>query len=181
MKKGKRTFNLLDLLVRYFILVILGLFRLPLFYLVFTPLTLYPVYFLLGLFFNASLIGNSIIIQEIPIELVSSCIAGSAYYLLLILNLSTPKIKIKKRIFMLLAAFLAFLLVNILRIFFLSLLYINGSAFFDITHELFWYFMSVVLVVLIWFAEVKIFRIKTIPFYSDLKYFYHFSRLGKKK
>jgi exosortase/archaeosortase family protein len=176
-----KQYNLLSVLIRYLILIVTGVPGLWLFYYVFTPLTVYPVYLLLGLFFNAALIGNSIIIQEVPIEIVSSCVAGAAYYLLLILNLSTPQIKIKKRISMLLAAFLVFLLVNIFRIFFLSLLYLNGSAFFDITHEIFWYFMSVIFVVLIWFAEVKIFKIKPIPFYSDLNSLYRFSKGHRSK
>jgi exosortase/archaeosortase family protein len=181
MKRGKKTFTLLDILVRYFILILLGLFGLPLLYLIFTPLTLYPVYFLLSLFYNAVLSGTSIIIREIPIELVKSCIAGAAYYLLLILNLTTPRIKIKKRLSMILFAFLVFLIVNILRIFFLAVLYLKGFSYFDLTHEIFWYFMSVIFVVLIWFAEIMIFKVKSVPFYSDLKDFYSVSILNKKR
>ncbi len=80
---------------------------------------------------------------------------------------------------MLAFAFSAFLLVNLLRIFILSLMFINGSSFFDITHRLFWYFLSTVFVIVIWFTEVKLFKIKEIPFYTDLKYLYKKSHLSR--
>jgi len=180
MKKGAN--NLLGIALRYFILILAGFPSLWIFYFIFAPLTIYPVYFLLNLFFDSALIGgNSIIISGLPIEIIDACIAGSAYYLLLILNLATPEIKIKKRIYMISASFLVFLIVNILRIFFLSILYINKFALFDIVHHFFWYFMSIFFVVLIWFVEVKFFKIKKIPFYSDLVYVYHLSILKVKK
>jgi len=171
--------NILDLLIRYVLLIILGLPFLGVFYLLFTPLTIYPVYFLLNLFYSVSLFGNILVVKGVAIEIISACIAGSAYYLFFILNLSVSKIKISKRIKMLLIAFAFFLLVNILRIFFLSILYLSGSSWFDFTHELFWYLISIVFVVLIWFWEIRKFKIKEIPFYSDLKFIYNSSSLKK--
>jgi len=157
-----------DVLIRYIILFVIAIPDLWLFYLIFTPLTIYPVYFLLNLFFESTLIGNAIIISGcFPIEIVEACVAGSAYYFLMILNLSTPKIKFKKRITILGISFASLLLLNILRIFFLSLLFVSGSAWFDITHKIFWYLISTLFVVVIWFAEVKYFKIKEIPIYSD--------------
>ena len=164
-----------EIFARYIILVLVALPNLYLFYFVFTPLTLYPVYFLLGLFYNVSLDGVVISMGDFSIELLGACIAGSAYYLLLILNLSTPKIKFQKRIKMLSIAFISFLVVNILRIFLLSIMFVSGSAWFDLTHKLFWYVGSMVFVVAIWFLEVKYFKIKEIPVYSDLKFL--FSRI----
>lgn len=163
-----------SIFVRYAILILIAIPNLWLFYLIFSPLTAYPVYWLLGLSYPVSLIGARIILisRSIPIELISACIAGSAYYLLTILNLSTPGIKAGKRIAMLLAAFAVFLVVNILRIFILSKMAVTGSSFFDITHLFFWYSVSTILVVAIWFLEVKAFRIKGIPFYSDIKFLY---------
>lgn len=155
--------------IRYLILIFLGIPNLWLFYLIFTPLTIYPVFFLLSLFFSTTLTGNSIILEKfIPIEIIPACVAGSAYYLLLILNLAIP-MKIEKRLKMLAFTFLSLLVINILRIFLLSLLFVSGTSFFDITHELFWYFGSVIFVVGIWFASIKIFKVEGIPFYSDLK------------
>ncbi len=156
--------------IRYVIL--LGLiFTLPLIYKIFTPLTLYPVVGLLKLIYeqvNISqdfiLIGFNTIIQLIP-----ACIAGSAYLLLLILNLSVS-MRLKKRVYSLLLSFILLLVLNILRIFFLSVLYHSGNSFFDITHKLLWYGLSIVFVVGIWFLIVKLFSIKQIPVYTDIKY-----------
>jgi hypothetical protein len=66
------------------------------------------------------------------------------------------------------------------RIFFLGILYIYGSPFFDLLHKILWYFGSVFLTVGIWFLEVYLFKIKEIPFYSDLKFLYKKSIFGKK-
>lgn len=161
-----------DIVVRYLILLLVAIPNLYIFYLIFTPLTLYPVYWLLGLFYEASLSGNSILFQNFNIELVEACIAGSAYYFLLILNLSTPKIKVKKRIKLMAYSFLTFLILNILRIFFLSLLLFSESNYFDVTHKIFWYSISTLFVVGIWFFQVKQYKIKEIPIYSDLKYIF---------
>ena len=181
-KKNKNYFKgFLNIIVRYLILVLIALPGLVIFYFIFTPLTVYPVHFLLGLFFDAVLLSKiHILVNNIPIELIPACIAGSAYYLLLVLNLSTPKIKLKKRIYAILFSFAAFLIINILRIFFLSIIAISGSEpLFDITHKLFWYLASTVFVVGIWFAEVKIFKIKEIPFYSDIKFLFKKSLMKK--
>lgn len=178
-KESKTSFNSYDLIVRYSILIILGIFIIV-FYKIFAPLTIYPVYFILNLFYNASFSGNIFLINGIVIEIIEACIASSAYYLFVILNLSTPSIKFNKRINMLLMAFLFFLVLNVLRIVFLSVLYLSGSGLFDFTHELFWYLISVVFVVGIWFFQVKHYRIKAIPFYSDLRNIYNFSIFKKK-
>jgi len=168
--KKKKWF--LDLSIRYAILVIIALPGLWIFYSIFTPLTVYPTYLFLSIFYEVSILTGTLLLinREIPIEFIRACIAGSAYYLLMILNLSTPKIKLRKRINMLLLAFAIFLSLNLLRIFLLSFLAISGSSFFDATHRLFWYSMSTIFVVAIWFAEVKLFKIKDIPFYSDIKF-----------
>ena len=159
-----------NLLLRYLIIILIALPNLYLFYLIFTPITLYPVYFLLNIFFNVSINQNIIQFSGSTIELIPACIAGAAYYLLIILNLSTPNLKLGKRIKLILSSFLIFLILNILRIFFLSLLFNSGSNYFDITHKIFWYALSTVFVVGIWFFQVKYYKIKQIPFYSDLKY-----------
>ena len=73
---------------------------------------------------------------------------------------------------MILFSFAFLLVVNILRIFLLIMIYIKGYYFFDITHKLFWYLISIIFVIGIWFTEVRLFRIKEIPFYSDIKFLY---------
>jgi len=174
MKKRERGKPVPDIILRYFILVLVAIPNLWIFYTIFTPLTAYPVYWLLSIFYDANLVNNNIILinHAISIELIEACIAGSAYYLLLILNLSTPGIKTGKRIKIIALSFLIFLVVNVLRIFLLSLVAVSGSSIFYITHKIFWYTLSTIFVVAIWFAEVKNFKIRDIPFYSDIKFLY---------
>jgi|TARA_Y100000310_G_scaffold341901_1_gene442786 hypothetical protein len=177
MKVKQKRF--LDIFFRYLILILVAIPNLWIFYFVFTPLTIYPVYALLNGFFDVSLLGNILVLDRtFPIEFISACIAGSAYYFLLILNLSTPNIKMKKRITMIFISFASLLALNILRIMILVGVFFLGASFFDITHIIFWYFMSIVFVVGIWFTQIKIFKIKEIPFYSDFKFLYK-NLLGK--
>ncbi|MBU1252405.1 MAG: pacearchaeosortase [Nanoarchaeota archaeon] len=172
--------NLSNLILRYLILVAVAFPGLWLFYKIFTPLTAYPVHFILGLFYNSIMLtSTTFLVNDVPIELINACIAGSAYYLLLIFNLSTPGIKIKTRVNAILFSFAAFLILNIIRIVALSSLAISGSSYFDVTHSFFWYGLSTFIVVGIWFAEVKMFKIKEIPLYSDLKSVYKVSHLKK--
>ncbi len=154
-------------------MVVIALPNLFILYAVFAPLTLYPVYFMLNLFYGAELLGRTIVTRGVSVELIDACIAGSAYYLLLVLNLSLPEIRIGQRIKMISFAFSMFLVINVFRIFLSSILYFNFAEWFDFAHKLFWYLGSVVFVVGVWFVEVKIFKIKQIPFYSDLKFLHH--------
>ena len=78
---------------------------------------------------------------------------------------------------MIFLSFACLLIINILRIFLLGLVYISGFSWFDIAHKLFWYAGSTIFVIGIWFAEVKLFKIKEIPFYSDIKFLYKKSNL----
>jgi exosortase/archaeosortase family protein len=96
-------------------------------------------------------------------------VAGSAYYLLLIFNLSIPNIKFSERVKMICFAFVSFLIINIIRIVILASIFVLRPDLFDISHKLSWYVGSIILVVGIWFIEVKKFNIKDIPFYSDIK------------
>jgi exosortase/archaeosortase family protein len=168
--RGKKINKIYLIFIRYLILFSL-IFSIPLIYKIFTPLTVYPVFWLLNLVYEQILVNQNIItISQISsIELVPACIAGSAYLLLLILNLSVP-MKLKQRIYSILFSFGVLLILNILRIFILSIMYHSGNAFFDITHKLFWYWLSTFFVVGIWFLIVKIFKIKQVPVYSDIKY-----------
>jgi len=179
MRKDSKYF--LDILSRYFILVLAALPNLAIFYFIFTPLTIYGVYFLLKLFFPVLLSGNSITLNNnLFISIIPACVAGAAYYLLFMLSMSIPNIKISKRIFLILISFFSFLIVNILRIFLLSVLYFNNFPFLDFLHKFLWYFGSTILTVGIWFLEVYLFKIKELPFYSDLRYLYKKSLFSKR-
>jgi exosortase/archaeosortase family protein len=176
-KKNKE--NPLFIIFRYLILLIL-MFSLPAIYKVFSILTIYPVIFLLRLIYPSVLLFRNIIAinMNVYIQIIPACIAGSAYLLLLILNLSVP-ITAKKRVFSLVLSILILLCLNILRIFFLSVLYYNKSNLFNFTHLFFWYVLSTIFVIAIWFFIVKIFSIKEIPIYSDLKVLYDGSKSRK--
>lgn len=162
----KREWNILT---RYIIALIIALPNLFLFYFIFTPLTIYPVFFLLSLIYNISLFGNILLINSFKITLVEACIAGSAYYLLIALNLTTP-MQAKKRIYSLIFLLFTFLLVNIVRIFLFTVLLLNSFSLFNLTHLFFWYVLSTLIVVVIWLINIKLFNIKEIPVYSDLNY-----------
>lgn len=176
-KRESRNF-VYSMFLRYFILLISSLGNLWIFYTVFTPLTVYIVYFLMSIVFDVSLFGNILIINGFtsPIEIVDACVAGAAYFLLLIFNLSVPNINFSKRIKMILFAFSSFLIVNVLRIFILSIIFVLKPNIFDISHKLSWYIGSVILVVAIWFIEVKKFNVKDIPFYSDIKSVFKYTK-----
>ena len=169
MKKRKNT--IYSIFLRYFILVITALPSFWIFYFIFSPLTVFPVYWLIKLIFGATLLGKVIFVGNYPspIEIVDACVAGSAYYLLLIFNLSIPNIKFSKRVKMVAFAFFSFLIINIIRIVILASIFVLRPDLFDISHKLSWYVGSIILVVGIWFIEVKKFNIKDIPFYSDIK------------
>lgn len=169
------------LMLRYIFLVIIAMPNLYMFYLVFTPLTIYASYFLLNLFYDASLSGNTINIGCASIEIIGACVSGAAYYLLLILNLSIPNIKIKKRIKMILFCFAIFFLANLMRILILGVMHINSIENLELYHKILWYAGSTLLIVLIWFANIKLFKIKSIPFYSDFKFLYSKSSLNSEK
>lgn len=171
--KNKDSDNIYFIFLRYVIIALLGLGNLAVFYIIFTPLTVYPVYYILKLFYQVSIENISLFVTGInstifQIDLVEACIAGAAYYLLFILNLSTS-ISLKKRIYSLLFSFISLLILNILRIIILSFMFVNQLAYFDITHKIFWYAVSTIFVIGIWFLTVYIFSIKKIPVYSDLQ------------
>jgi exosortase/archaeosortase family protein len=161
----RESFNLL---VRYIILVLVAFPSIYLFYALFTPLTIYLSYFVLNLFYDIALSGNTFVLNGYSIGLIPACIAGSAYYLLLILNLTTP-MNLKTRLKSISFLFLSFLALNILRLVLFSFLFVQGFQYFDVAHKMTWYLGSTLLVVVLWFVNVSLFKIKSIPVYTDLK------------
>ena len=95
--EGFEKRKVVSIVIRYSVLLFFGIF-LSLFYKFFLPLTIFPSFLLLGIIYEAIIVGNTIVVNGFLIEIVSACVAGSAYYLLLILNLTT-KMKAKKRIY----------------------------------------------------------------------------------
>jgi len=174
MKKDRFYF----IFVRYLMLLVL-MFSINIIYFVFTPLTVYSSFKILDVFFkNIWVSENIIIIGFDKIQIINPCVAGSAYLLLLILNLSVP-MNLKKRFYSILLSFSLLFILNVLRIVLLAILYSLDSSFFDLTHKLFWYVLSSLFVIGIWFFIVKVFKIKEVPVYSDVKYF--LKRIKSKK
>jgi exosortase/archaeosortase family protein len=169
------------LILRYLILVLIATPNLSLIYGVITPLTVYPTIWILQIIYPLAYLAKSsltIYISEIEIEFIKACIAGSAYYLLLILNLTTP-MQLRKRLKSISFILIGFLILNVIRILLLSVLAVNGSAYFSAVHSIGWYLGSTVFVVLLWFASTHFFKIKEIPIYTDLKFLS--SKLKKSK
>tara|TARA_Y100000034_G_C6848299_1_gene384516 strand:- start:563 stop:1078 length:516 start_codon:yes stop_codon:yes gene_type:complete len=165
--KGKK--NAHWILARYVILLAIVAFSLPLVYAIFTPLTINFTVFLLDIFYNVANFKELIVINEATqIYIVDACVAGSAYLLLLILNL-TIRMPTKLRIKSILYSFLLLFILNVVRIAILGSLYHHQIPYVEFTHALFWYGLSTLFVIGIWFETVRKFKIKRIPFYSDYK------------
>ncbi len=164
---NKKERAIIFILIRYFVLLILGVFS-SLFYVVFFYLTIGSSYFLLKTLYEVSLNGYVLKVAGLEIGIASACVAGSAYYLLLILNLTT-EMSAKQRISSLFSSLFLLLAINVLRIFLFSILLVENYVYFDLLHRFFWYFMSIFFVVVIWFFTAWLFKIRRIPFYSDLK------------
>ncbi len=169
--------EIIGIFIRYLVILIAGLGNLYVFYKIFTPVTLNLVDFLLNLFGSTILIENIIIFERVIIELIPACVAGAGYYLLFILSMSVKDIKIDKRIILILCSFAGLLVLNVLRILFL--ISINSFIYFEEIHALFWYGLSTIFVVLIWVSLVRIFKIKSIPVYSDFKFLIGLMRKSK--
>lgn len=163
-----------SLCMRYGLLLIIGIANLflgneGLFYTIFTPLTITPVYHLFqAIYEGVMLFGeNTIFIKGYYATIIPACVAGSAYYLLLILNLTTP-MNLRKRLWCIAYIFILFLMLNIARIVLFGVLLVKGYPFFDLTHLATWYIGSTVLVAGIWFSAVALFKIRDAPVFADL-------------
>lgn len=171
MRKRKKEHDRHDIIIRYLLILLSALFGGYLYY-IFLPMTLYPVYLVLKLAYpaSASISGNILLIQGKEIEIIRACVGGSAFLLLLMLNLATPYIKWARRLGLFIFSAFFFLMFNWVRILLLSWLYLNDSIAFNSIHLFSWYFASTVAVFLIWLISVKAFSAKGAPFISDLKY-----------
>lgn len=157
------------LFLRYMLITLIGLIGINTIYLIFTPLTVYPVLGILKFFYSSiTLENNTFVLGDYIINIIPACIAGAAYYLLIILNLATP-MQAKNRTKSLVFILLSFLVLNITRLLFFSALFFAGYRYFDIAHKIVWFLGSTLLVVIIWFVNITLFKIKAIPAYTDLK------------
>ena len=165
---NKQSKKILGLLIRYFTILLIGIGNLYIVYKLLTPLTIHTLNAVLSLFTATTAIDNIIHLSRTHIEIVPACVAGAAFYLLLILILSTADIKPETRIKAILTAFVMFFVLNIVRI--LILIPMINTSYFETIHWIFWHLVSTIFVVAVWFSVVKIHKIKSIPVYSDAKY-----------
>ncbi len=165
---NKQSKKIIELFIRYSIILLAGLGNLYIIYKLLTPLTVHTLNIILSIFTKTTLIENVIFISKIGIKIIPACVAGAAFYLLLILILSTSDIKLKTRIKALSTAFLMLFSLNIVRI--LILISLINTPSFEMIHWIFWHLISTVFVIATWIGTVKIYKIKSIPVYSDIKY-----------
>ena len=159
---------IIGIIIRYLVALLIAFPNLYLFYWIFTPLTVNLSSLFLSPFYSISTIGNTLIIDSLSIELIPACIAGSAYYLLVILNLLTP-MSFKTRAKSLLFLTLTFLIINSIRITIFSVLALNNYSYFDLAHKLVWTLGSTIFVIILWFSSTIIFKIDKIPIYTDIR------------
>jgi len=175
-RENKRVFYIL---IRYALLLVIGIWFFELFYTIFSPLTIQLVALLMKQTYgNVYVIKTTIVFNTVLLDIIKACVAGAAYYLLLILNLITP-MPFRKRIPSIFFVFLLFLTLNVLRIFVSAIFFINSLRLFELTHLLFWYFLSGVIVFFVWFIEIKTFKIRGFPVYSDVEFLLRVMRRGK--
>ena len=164
-------------------LIVILLIPLKIFYVIFTPLTIFPSYFLLKLFNYEILMSYSdkyFVIGNYTLDFVPACIAASAYYLLFLLILATKDIKLRTRINMFLLGSLLILAMNIIRVEILIIALVEyGKTLFESIHLIFWRFVSVVYVFFVWIFLIKRYKVKSIPVYSDLRMLYKKSLFKK--
>ncbi len=165
---NKQSKKIYGLFARYVAILLIGAGNLYIIYKLLTPLTVHILNTVLSIFTTTTLTGNIIHLSQTHIEIVPACVAGAAFYLLLLLVLSTADIKPKTRIKAILTAFTSFFVLNIIRI--LILVPMINTPYFETVHWIFWHLVSTVFVVAVWFSVVRIYKIKSIPVYSDLKY-----------
>lgn len=175
--KNKEVFFIL---FRYLILLVIILISPAFILFILKPLTIKFVVFILSIIYDISVNNDLIIINsKTYISIISACVAGSAYLLLTILNLTTP-MKKDIRIKSILFSFVLLFILNILRIITLSALYHENFKYVKFTHAFFWYGLSTIFVVLIWILTFKKFKIKNIPIYTDFCYVKKISFLRNK-
>ncbi len=175
----KESKKIIGLFSRYIVIILAGLGNLYLFYKILTPITIVVLRWAISIFTTPVFTNNFIFIKGIAIiEIVPACIAGAAFYLLFILIFSSADIEPIKRLYAAITAFAILFVLNILRI--LLLIPMIRLSYFAVLHWTFWHLLSTVFVLAAWFAVVKIYKIKSIPGYSDLKYMKSLMQSGKK-
>lgn len=153
----------------------------PLFYMIIAPLTLHVSYFFFNIFVPSALIGTKIMTLTDSFEFIPACVATSAYILLALLVFLTKDISWNEQLQMIIYGWLAILAFNILRIELLLLTYLRFETAFETLHLFVWKFMSTAFVVLLWLGLARLYKVKAIPVYSDLRHIISMIKPSRKK
>ena len=176
---NKQSKRIIGMFARYFALLLIGSGNLYVIYAILTPLTVRVTTAVVSIFTPTTLVGNLIGTAGVTIEIIPACVAGAAFYLLLILTLSTPNVKPITRTKAILTAIAILFALNITRI--LILIPLIKSNYFQTIHWLTWHVASTIFVVATWLVIIKIYKIKSIPIYSDIKYLSNTIKNPKRK
>jgi len=164
------------LITRIGLALILVLLPIDIFYLLLLKPTLYAASIFLG-GYNPIILEDSLVINNAVLKFIPACIASLAYLLLLLLILTTKDIEIRKRIRLFFIGSSIIFMANIIRIDALIYVYFEyGNEMFNMLHLFIWDLLSSVFVAFLWIALVKIYGIKSMPVYDDLKTLYKQAR-----
>ncbi|MDP2907207.1 MAG: pacearchaeosortase [Nanoarchaeota archaeon] len=112
----------------------------------------------------------SILGGEATINIVKYCVTASAYYLLALFCIITWNIALWKRFLMFLIGSALIFGMNLARIILLIVTLLSNKDVFQTAHFTLNFLLSVVYVVLVWFLLSLLFKVKTVPFFSDIKF-----------
>ncbi|MEK6816353.1 MAG: pacearchaeosortase [Nanoarchaeota archaeon] len=157
-----------DLALRMALAIALGTFY-NAYYVVFKPLTLSLSYLFLKMMDgSAILLDGKIVTATHTLTFIDACVAAAAYLLLSMLILTTKDIAWKNRLKMFMYGSLLILIFNVARIeiLFLALFRLDYSTY-SALHLFIWKFLSTIYVFCVWVLLIRMFKVKTIPVYSD--------------
>ncbi len=166
-----------NLILRILLAFLLTIFR-QIFNTIFAPLTMFWSFYLFNIFVPGSVLeGVKLITPTNTFSFIPACTAASAYLLLSLLILLTKDISWENRLKMFISGSLAILFFNLIRIEILLFFFYKLTNIYPLIHLFFWKFMSTLYVVFVWIILSKVYKVKSIPAYSDIK---HLIRLIKK-
>ncbi len=137
-------------------------------------------FILLSLFYNISIQNQIILITNSSFEITKECVANHGYILIAILIFTFP-FKFKESVLIFLKSSIYFTIFNLIRIIILILIQIIfGQYYFDLTHMIFYEFLSAIISSLIVLHQIKLNKKnliqkpkkqeRTLPFFTDLNY-----------
>ncbi len=110
---------------------------------------------------------------EATINIVKYCVTASAYYLLALFCIIIMDVAIWKRALMFLIGSALIFGMNLARIVILIITLLKYQSSFQAAHFVLNFLLSVVYVILVWVLLSFLFKVKTVPFYSDINFLMH--------